>query len=194
MGFIENFKEKIHNLSILWFSIDLFFVSALRETKSYIFEFFFLVIFLSQYFFLLEVKIDFKIKLGAILFFDFYVKLFFLKGIISNIKVLLFAPIGRKIKKIIFFLNPIFSLLNLSIIISLCYTEFFLAFLIILNSYTVYELKITKKRIPYFILIYAILAIGRIYCSQYLPFISGCIGIGLFLFFYLYTDRILKLN
>jgi len=152
----ENLKK---NCSYFWkkdvtvflYSMSFFLLNSKRESKYYIFDIIYNIIMIYFYWEIIHNYHDF---IFIIIFFDFFLKLAFYKGVAGNLKNFLYLPISVKQKKIILFFLPVISLTNLSLLGILLYNEYVIFLFLIINSYFIFNLKTNRSDIMHFIFFY----------------------------------------
>jgi hypothetical protein len=167
----------------------MFIINSKRENKKSIFYFLLITIIISYQFYLL----DNLNKDYIIIFIDFIIKLIFLKGIISDLKNLIYLPVNYRIKKYVLFLLPILTMINIPSLFFLFNLKFFLFFILLLNSYIVFNLKIQFEQSLIFSLsIYIVIYLIYKYQPPFLLSLMCFLTITFFL--YKNSCRILKLT
>lgn len=154
----ENLKK---NSSYFWrndtvvflYSMGFFLLNSKRENKYYIFDIIYNIILVYFYW---EIIHNFHDFIFIIIFFDFFLKLAFYKGVIGNLKNLLYLPISVTQKKIILFFLPLVSLTNLAFLSVLLYSEFVIFLFLIINSYFIFNLKTNRSEIIHFLFFYGL--------------------------------------
>lgn len=141
------------DITIFLYSMGFFLLNSKRENKYYIFDIIYNIILVYFYW---EIIHNFHDFIFIIIFFDFFLKLAFYKGVIGNLKNLLYLPISVTQKKIILFFLPLVSLTNLAFLSVLLYSEFVIFLFLIINSYFIFNLKTNRSEIIHFLFFYGL--------------------------------------
>lgn len=128
-----------------------FVLNSKRESKYYIFDIIYNIALIYFYWEITQNFYDFRF---VIIFFDFFLKFAFYRGIIGNLKTLLYLPISLRQKKIILFCLPLISLTNIASISILFYNEYIIFLFSIINSYFIFNLKTNRSEIIHFVFFY----------------------------------------
>ena len=139
------------DITIFLYSMSFFLLNSKRESKYYIFDIIYNIILVYFYW---EIIHNFHDFIFIIIFFDFFLKLAFYRGVIGNLKNLLYLPISVKQKKTILFCLPLISLTNLSLLGILLYNEYVIFLFLIINSYFIFNLKTNRSDIIHFLFFY----------------------------------------
>lgn len=110
-----------------------------------------LMLFISLNLVIETIDKDLFIKISII---DLAVKLLFLQGSISNSKYLIFLPIPYKVKLILFISSPLFSYVNIFALLGLFHSNIDFVLISIINTLTVYFVKIKLKNIYRYLMFY----------------------------------------
>ncbi|CAA7392721.1 hypothetical protein CHRY9393_03397 [Chryseobacterium fistulae] len=139
------------DIIVLLYSMGFFVLNSKRESKYYIFDIIYNIALIYFYWEITQNFYDFRF---VIIFFDFFLKFAFYRGIIGNLKTLLYLPISLRQKKIILFCLPLISLTNIASISILFYNEYIIFLFSIINSYFIFNLKTNRSEIIHFVFFY----------------------------------------
>lgn len=133
--------------------MSFFILNSKRENRYYIFDILYNLILLYFYWEMIQIFHSLRF---VIIFFDFFIKFAFFRGVIGNLKNLMYLPVQVRQKKIILFFLPLISLTNLPFASILLNGEYSLFLFFLFNSYLVFNLKTIRKGIIFFLFFYII--------------------------------------
>ncbi len=141
------------NLTVFLHSMSFFILNSKRENRYYIFDILYNMILLYFYWEMIQIFHSLRF---VIIFFDFFIKFTFFRGMIGNLKNLIYLPVQVRQKKIILFFLPLISLTNLPFVSILLNGEYSIFLFFLFNSYLVFNLKTIRKGIIFFLFFYSI--------------------------------------
>lgn len=141
------------NVIIFLNSMSFFILNSKRESKYYIVDIIYNIILIYFYWVIVDDFYDFRFM---IIFYDFFLKMAFYKGVVGNLKNLLYLPISVIQKKLILFFLPLISFTNLALLSLLVYNEFVIFLFMIINSFFIFNLKTNRTEIFHFLFFYTI--------------------------------------
>lgn len=116
-----------------------------------------------------------------------------MKGIISDLKKLIYLPVNYQIKKYVLFLLPLLTIINIPSLLFLFHLKFYLFLILLFNSYIVFNLKLQfEQTIIYSLFLYVMF---YMMCKYQIPFFLSLICV-VFITLFLYKNscRTLKLT
>ncbi len=141
------------DLTVFLSSMSFFILNSKRESRYYFFDIVYNIFLLYFYWEVIQIFYNFRF---AIIFFDFCLKFTFFRGMIGNLKNIMYLPVPIRSKKIILFFLPLISLTNLPFLSVLLNGEYMILLFFIFNSYMVFNLKTIRKDTLLFLLFYVI--------------------------------------
>ena len=121
----------MRDMKIFLLCMGVFFLNTKRENKYYFFNVLYNIVVIFLY---SEIIYNFYNYRFSIILFDFFLKFAFYRGVVGNLKNLIYLPISSFQKKIILFFLPIFSITNVALVYMFLLNEQSVFIFLIINS------------------------------------------------------------
>lgn len=154
----------MRDIKVFLLCMGVFLLNTKRESKYYIFDVLYNIVLIFLYW---EIIYNFYDYRFVIVLFDFFLKFAFYRGVVGNLKNLMYLPITAFQKKVILLFLPIISFTNLALVFMLLLNEQSVFIFLVINSYFIFNLKTNRSEVIHFVFFYTLTSL------MYFSFLEG---------------------